>query len=135
MIPTFANFAWDIETADNDSPPFAARIVEGFAATIKAAGLKISRVQDQAYAWGFDCSLPHLVMECQLGLVGGQPETWLLACRPRRSLGDWWRGTWREDEQEAFVNSVDAVLRADVRVKGLRWYTEKEWDQPGRLAR
>ncbi|WP_152050694.1 hypothetical protein [Tautonia marina] len=85
--------------------------------------------EDEQYAWGFACRLPHLRIDCQIGLVGGEQERWLLACYPWRGWADWWRGRWREDEQGQFVEVADAVLRTDGRVADLQWYTPQEWDR------
>jgi hypothetical protein len=132
MVKTFANFVWAINISKDSDPPFAEPDVSKFVSALNSAGLAVSKAEDDQYAWNFQCELAHLRMDCQLGLVPGDPERWLLACYPFGRWLDRLRGRSWDDEQARFVSVVDTVLRADSRVSDLVWFTKAEWDQSPR---
>ena len=131
MVRTFASFLWDITIPESDEPPYASTDVAKFVDTLRSTGLDVTPAEDDEYAWYFDCRLPHVRMSCRLGMIGGSPDRWLLACRPCRGLMDWLLRHHWEPEQEGFVRRIAEVFQADSRVCDVRWYSRAEWDRSG----
>lgn len=131
MVRTYASFVWNVPISEDAQQPCAELEVERLAAALRSAGPDVSPPEDAEYCWWFECRLAHLVMSCRIGLVGGDPPRWLLACDPRRKFFDRLRGRRWEDEQEHFVAAVDGVLRADERIRDVGWFTREEWNRNG----
>lgn len=131
MVGMHASFIWDIPVSFDHEPPYAEREVAALVDSMKAAGLEVSVPQNAQYAWDFDCKLPHLRMDCQLGLIEDPQLNWLLSFYPWRGLVNWWWGRWWEDEQNWLVDVVDGVLRKNNQISGLKWYTTDEWMKSG----
>src|SRR5262245_47936038 len=127
---TFASFQWQINIRDEDLQPYAADEVRELVASFCAAGRNLTDLEDQEYAWGFSAELQHLRIECQLGMIGNSGR-WLLACLPCRGFASRLLGQTYEEELEEFLCLLDGGLRANEKIKNLRWFTKQEWDEFG----
>jgi hypothetical protein len=125
MARTFARFQWIISLPEDDEPPYAEHDVTALVSNLRAAGFVVSAPEPTEYSWEFDCELAQLNMACELGVIGGEPERWLLACRPVAGRAD------RESEQVVFARRIGELLTTDNRIVDLRWYSPEEWDAVG----
>ncbi len=131
-VRDFATFETDMESLEPPSPndesaPPGRAIAARLVSRLRQAGAEVSHdvTPWESYGWEFGVRSADVTVSCVLQAS----DRWLLITRPVRSFVDRLRGRHFTDEHEAVRLAVDHALTSDPEVRGVRWYTRREFER------
>lgn len=127
-MKTHVSFKRDSVTINKEFPPFGEDIAAAMVASFASQGLGDCSVETLDYA--FSCFAPAGARRCcvMLGLVGDDPQQWLISCDSRRGILDWFRRK-NSAEIHTLVKAIHYFLSGDSAVSEIRWYTADGWNK------
>ena len=127
-MKTHVSFKRDSATLNADAPPFGEDIADSLVASLASQGLGDCSLDSLDYAFTLFCPADTRRCYVMVGLVGDDPQQWLISCAPIRGFVDWPLRRNYDTEVNNVVTSIHQFLTDDPAVSEIRWYTKDGWN-------
>lgn len=127
-MKTHVSFKRDSATLNADAPPFGEDIADSLVAFLASQGLGDCILDSLDYAFTLFCPADSRRCYVMVGLVGDDPQQWLISCDPSRGIVGWLLRRKYDAELSTVVTAIHQFLTDDSAVSEIRWYTKDGWN-------
>ena len=127
-MKTHVSFKRDSATLDGHTPPFGEDIAESLVASLASQGHGDCVLDSLDYAFTLFCPADSRRCYVMVGLVGDDPQQWLISCDPSRGIVDWLLRRNYDTEINNVVTAIHKFLADDPAVSEIRWHAKDGWN-------
>lgn len=131
-IRSFVTFEAEYAIDEDGPRPYGLELASALAERLRHRGFDLRSLSNhEDYAWSIYGAFREKEFDLLLGYSDDGVREWLLTCEPSGGLRGWPFGRKPSDEDPSWLGLcrlIDASLRADVKVRSVRWYTKEGFD-------